>query len=405
MTAKNRATIELHFSDGTTITAWKRFSWRDSFTDPLGSLELVAHPPIDKRSDYRTRLAKGNLISLRLNNNPQATMLITTYSETISGSGVEMKASCKSVLATAYEGSVDPNVAQTFTADTAVSDAVLSALSLYGFDTLNTDAANMISAMTGKALSGQATDVIATDLKHKDVQASPGEKAYPFAARIFGRLGVVLRTRNDGTLLLQKPDYEQAAAYTLLEGPKINRTGDRMLADPGITITDTNDGQYSEVVVVGKEADKRGQKSASAPANGVQIEGGERPDGVPFEDVALEQLPAGRHNYSSPSGASYKPLIHYDKKARDKVRALNSAKLIMSARASRAYQVRCAVDGFVSQTGRVWTVGTVARVVSDSAEIDENMWILETMQRADANGGQRTELTLIPLHALTLGEP
>jgi len=399
------STVELRFTTGDPITAWRSFSWQDSFIDPLGSLDVEIHPLPTQRltTYYRELLAKGGLVHLRIDGAPQCTMLITTYSERIDADGgCEMSAKCKSVLATAYEGDVDPYIAKSFKASTPVSYAVLQALSHYGFEELTANASENLSAMTGKGLSGQAADVLVDALKHEDIQANPGETAYAFCSRIFTRLGVVLRVAWDGKLLITRPDFAQAPAYTLIEG-RANSTADanRMLT---MSITDTNDGQYSEIVVVGKDADKTGKKQAVAPMVGFKVEGYDRPSSPPFEQVAFTDLPRGRHSYQSLRGASYKPKYVFDKKAADKKRATNMARVMMGARASQAYQLQCTVQGLTARTGRVWTVGTVARVVSGTAGINEPMWILEATKSADAQGGQRTELTLIPLDSLVLGE-
>ncbi len=403
MTIKNRAVVELRFNDATVITAWKSFTWRDSYTDPLGSLEVTVHPPPNQRDRYRSLLDKGRLIALKLNGHSQATMLITSTETSISKAGWERKASAKSVLATPYEGSVDPYVAQSFDADTTVATVVQAALLPYGFDLISVASSDNLSALTGKALNKQQTDVLVDELKHKDIQAGD-EPAYGFAAKIFTRLGTILKVDHGGTLLLVKPDYEQEAAATLLSEGTLGRAGDRFIAEPGITISDTNDGQFSEVVTIGKDADRKGQKSQAAPTHGVKVAGLSRPDSAPFADLQHEEIEPARYTYKSIGGATYKPKFKTDKKARDKDRALNMAKVMHGSRATRAYQIRGAVNGMVSTTGRIWTTGTIARVVIDEEKIDEDMFILECTKSADING-QRTNLTLIPKHALILGEP
>lgn len=62
------------------------------------------------------------------------------------------------------------------------------------------------------------------------------------------------------------------------------------------------------------------------------------------------------------------------------------------------------VDGFVSSTGRIWQVDTIARVVVAAYDLDEEMWVLERVLTQDVGQGQKTRLTLIPKGALVLGE-
>lgn len=402
MSARNRVPIVLKFNDGSKLSAWTRFQWRDDFTDPLGSLDVETRPPVAQRARYRQLLAKGRLVALYLNDVRQATMLIVGNPRRI-GAGYTISAQCKGVLATAYEGSADPYLAQSFDADTKVSSAVLAALEAYGFDTISVAAAANVSAMTGKGLSGQAPNANIDELKHKDVQVQPNETAYAFAARMFTRLGLLLHNDVNGLLLLRKPDYDQKPCATLVSPGTANVSGDRFLAEPELMIDDTNEGQFSEVVVIGKEPDKAGQKSATAPTTGIAIEGSSRPPGAPFENVALTTIPAGRHTYRSEGGAAYKPKFRFDKKARDKKWALNMATIMHGARSSQAFQVHGTVDGFLSTTGCIWTSGTVVRVVIAEEEIDESMFVLANTKTAGEQG-QRTELTLIPLGSLVLGQ-
>jgi hypothetical protein len=404
MTQKSRVSVSLKDNEGEVISAWTSVSWRDHFTDPLGQLDVEARPTVAMdRARYRSFLAKGRLVALFLNDIRQATMLVTGTERIIGREGVIFRATAKGVLTTAFEGSADPYLAQNFDSDTPVADAVLTALTPYGFDIIQITAADNIAAMTGKAIDNQQADVVTTELEQKDIQVQANETAYGFGARIYTRLGLLLKTDVNGLLTLFKPDYQQAASYTLLSERTLGRSGDRMLSDPAITIKDSNDGQFSEIVLVGKEADKRGQKSATAPTSGIIIADTTRPSGIPFEKVQLTEIPAGRNTYVSTGGAAFKPKYRFDKKARDKTRALVMATVMHGARSQNAYQIQCTVDGMLSSTGAIWTAGTIARVIIDEEGIDDDMWILECTKSADIRG-QRTALTLIPKGALILGE-
>lgn len=402
MSEQNRGTVSLFFNNNEQIFQWTSVSLRTSFIDPLGSMLIQTQPLPDSTSDYRENLKKGNLVGFKINGIKQEVMLIVSNRQRVGRDGFSMSVDCRSVLATAFEGSVDPYIAKSFDADTPVSSAVIEALSPYGFEQLQSDAASYLSALTGKGLKGQQADIIVDALKHKDVQASPSEKAYAFCSRIFSRLGCVVHVKHDGTILLTKPDYSQSPAYTLIEGSALRLDFDRVLLEPAVEVVDTNEGQFSEIIIIGKEADKKGQKAATAPTTGVQVEGAGRPPSAPFQAVSLETLPRGRHSYLSEGGATYKPLFVFDKRARDRERARNMAHILMGSKAVRAYQIMCSVDGLISNTGAIWTTGTVTRFISETLDIDENFFILETTKTIDASG-QRTDLVLIPLNSLILG--
>jgi len=403
VTTDTRGTVELRFGDGTVINAWERFALRDNYTDPLGSLSFTAKPPKEYWDEYRAKLQKGSLVHLRINDNPQATPIITTSRSTLNKDGLRFEVEAKSVLATPYEGSVDPHIAQHFDNDTPVGAVVLEALGPYGFETIETDTAGAVAAMTGKLPGGRAPAVVVDELKHKDIQAQPSEKAYAFCSRIFSRLAVVLRVNPEGHLLLGAPDFGQSPSYSLVQDSDHSRPGDRMLDEPGIDIVDTNDGQYSECVATGKTAGGK-QASASTPRAGVIGDGIERPSSAPFSELAHVTIPAGRHNYKSDGGAAYKPNFWTDKSARDKERCEYLARAMMGVRARNAWTMRCSVAGLVSVSGAVWSVDTVATVYAEAQAVDEDLWILETIKTGEKRGGQRTALTLIPLNSLVLGE-
>lgn len=84
--------------------------------------------------------------------------------------------------------------------------------------------------------------------------------------------------------------------------------------------------------------------------------------------------------------------------------AVNRGKRILGRTAERGWSFSCMVDGLVSQTGRIWTVDTVASVFCADYEIDEPLWIFEVVRRGARDGGQTTSMKLLPLNALQLGE-
>lgn len=387
--------VELRFASGAPITVWDSFTLRDNYTDPLGSFSFSVSPPKAKRESYRNRLAKGELCSIYIDGAPQATCIITSREQKVDDDGYELSIEAKSLLATAYEGSVNPYVAESFQTDTPVKEVILKVLGDYGFDQVITDTAADVEAITGKSLVGRADAVLLDDLKHKDVQAGHGTQAYAFCARIFGRLGLALRVDNAGRLLVGAPDFGQATLYWLTQGIT---GGDQ--PHGAITVLESNDGQFSETLVFGKGADRRGATSGATPVAGVSVAGVERPADTAFSDTSTTTIPAALHTYRGP----WKPRYVLDKRARDAERALGVAALVHGATATRAYTVRCTVDGLISRSARCnWAVDTVAHIQFPDLGIDEPMWLLETVKTGNREGGQQTALTFIPLHSLVLG--
>lgn len=401
MTERAHATVELRFDDGDKISAWESFTLRDSYVDPLGSFEFTVSPPKHKRAEYRDRLQKGEEVTIAVNGAQQARCLIDTVEQELGDDGYSMAIECRSLLAPAYEASVDPYVAQSFTADTPMRQTILEILGPFGFDEITTDTTADVTTISGKSLSGRKDPVTLDKLTHRDVAAQQNEAAYQLCARLVTRLGLMLRVNHDGKLLLGSPDYDQASSYTIVQEVGQVHRGDRILRAPAIQTHDTNEGQYSEVLVAGKTADHKGQTGASQPIGGVYLDDITRPSAAPFGSATLRKLTRGRHSYRGP----WKPKYYLDKKSRDAERCTNFSELMQGVRASRAFYLRHAVDGLLSASGgRIWAVDTVGRVIAEDFGIDQNMWLLERVMRQDRRGGQTTVLTWLPLGALRLGE-
>ncbi len=391
MTERTHGVVEMHFSDGSKIDSWQSVSMRDGYTDPLGELTLETTPPARFIADYRRRLAKGELVSMLVNGVNQGTFLIQTCNRKHGQHGTTFSLTCHTPLITPYQGSVDPELTHKAPTDVPLAVTVIKALAPYGFDVVLTDTAGAVQTVSGKPLDGRAQQVSIAKLTHREAHPQEGELAYQYVARLITRLGCCLRCAPDGTLLIGKPDYDQAPAYTLLRTlTKRGLHGDYFVGD--VDITDTNDGQYSEVTVRGMDLDSAAQTQTS----------------LPIGRVVENLLHANRPSYRSPIAAPYKPKFIKDKGSRDKLRATSTAKLELGLAASKAFHITGMVDGFVSTTGRIWSVDTIAHVFIEQEEIDEDMWIAErvlTLRRGGGEGdGEYTRLKLLPKGALVLGD-
>ncbi len=284
------ATVALHFADGSVISAWESFSLKEEFTGPLNSFEFVARPPRDKLADYQTRLNKGELVSLLVNDVPQATCLIQTKQTVINKSGgVSIKLHCQSPLITPYEASVDPTLSFHSQTDTPLLSIILEALAPFGLSTIVSDEAADVNVKTGMGGKGKKAKIGTDALTARDMQAHDDERAYQFCSRIFSRYGVCLRADWNGKLLISAPDYDQDVSYNLVQDSDGKRSGDRFIED--ITVTDSNADQYSEITVRGSASDDSGSTTASLPS----------------ATVKASEVNPDRPQYAS-TAAAYKPL-------------------------------------------------------------------------------------------------
>ena len=388
MSAANRCVVTMHFDDGIQFSDWISFTMRDCYTDPLGELQFVAAPTRANRAEYRKHLKKGHLVTIKIDGVNQGTFLIMSCPRTIGRNGVVYNITCKTPLATPYEGSVDPDLEISSQTDTPVTIVVLKALSPYGFDRITGDGAAAASALTGKGIKGANAAVPIDVLKQQQCKAQEGETAYQFASRIFSRLAVCLKMAPDGQLLLSAPDYDQQPSYSLVQDPTRQTDGDYFFGD--IQIQDTNEGQFSE-------ARCRGERDENNP----DVTQTARPEAT----VKATDLNATRPAYSAdPAAAGYKPYIMRDKNARGVDRCKNVATMALGLKAKDAFSIEGEVDGFRAKTGALWQTNTTVHVYIAEEDINEIMWISERTFTQDRQGGQRTKCKLLPLGSLRLGE-
>jgi prophage tail gpP-like protein len=411
------------------LNIWDNLSLRESFLDPLGQFSFSVMPPLDMAFIYEKRLKKGTVAYLSINGHRQATVVITTVTTTIDNSGITFKVSAKSLLAAPYEGSVDPGLGKKVSAATPMSALILDVMAPYGFEEIINETGSSLSAKTGKKIEGTFKPIPVKELKDREVQAKSGESAYQFCSKIFSRLGVVLVTDPYGRLLLTRPFYDQPPSYHLIQTISLEPGANHMIS---VSITDTNDNQFTEVVVRGqapitktKQKKQEVPKSvgltsfiarewpvksykavANTPVARARLSGYPDPKDVtvPFSTAPVHYVDEGPHNYKSASQI-YKPKYVEVKRCTDIVQCERYTDLLFGVKNATGFVVRCEVEGFIASTGKIWTPNTVASVRIDAfGGFREDMWILERSFTMSRSGGQKTQLTLLPLRALQLGE-
>jgi hypothetical protein len=389
MSSATRARVALTFDDGGTIDSFTDATLHDSFVDPLGSLTITAAPLRNQYRDYRKKLSKGEQVHLYINKTHQGRFLVEDVdAETSAGAGGVIKVTCHTPLLTPYQGAVDPDLSLTSLSDVSIENALLTLFAPYGFTKIVTDARAHVNALTGVPLPGGKPPPFAVgDLKMKNAVAHDGETAYQFAARIVTRLGCCIKIAEDDTLLVVAPDYDQDLAYTVVCAvtPGTYPGADRFFGAP--KVRETNAGQFAQTEVIGMRHLAAGDSNVARPRALVKA-----------EDV----IPA-RCRYRS-SAAPFKPFTYKDKSSRDANQAQNAALFELGMRAKDAYVVTGDVDGWISRTGRIWTAGTMGRVVVELEDLDDPMFLLERTLHLDAGQGQRASLAWIPKGALILGE-
>ena len=404
MSEKTAATIELEFSGGERLRNLISFSLQQDFTAPLDPLTF-SYAERGKEKSLRAMFQPGELCNCRINNSLQATNIITDVIETGGRDGVVFNVTAESLLTIPMESDVDPKLSKEFKQDTKISEVVTEVLRPYGIFPFGAevfvDSKEDVAARAGRAIPGGSNNATLEPLKEKAMQTKDGQKSYPFLSALVSRHGVQLRCAGDGRLLLVRPNYDSATAYNLIQG-NAPIGGTRVLAAPGPSIRNTNKGQFSHYLLRGKVRDIKKKTRVTEPYSFLEVPGASLPDTAPFQNFKRQTLQATRANYR-PGVAPYKPKFWRDDEASSQVRCDAKARLMHGSRAANGFVVNVAVDGIISETGRLWTFDTIARVFLGDHDINEDMWIKSTTKSESKSSGQMTRITLIPKNSLVIG--
>lgn len=450
---------------GEEFRLWESFNLTETFLDPLGNFQLSASPPASRFKEYFDKLRKGVAIQVRMSSDVQFTGVIVDQKTQISRNGATISITAQSFLAAAYEASVSPRVNLSSKRGVPAIDLVKKVMGPFfpqGVHIENNAGLNL-EAKSGKPISGLPAAVPVEPLKAKDLKAQQGETTYGFCSRILSRLGLILKTDAHGGLMLDRPIYDSPSLYTLVQSETISGDGNYML--DGIQISDTNKGQFSEIVVSGQARVGKGTKGSNKalyrtvvvdkgpPLKEKQVavtqSGGGRankpiyrvynyytgnpyddesfkkyePDVAPYRNVpkmdhrevgfftnwVLQSYEDGpitfsdRHVYRS-DVQKFKPRYREVKSCHSVKQCMTYAGLMFGLKNASGFTVRCSVDGFYANTGRWWTPNTIVTVKIDYLGINEDMWIFGRTFRSDRSTGQVTDLTLMPLDSLVLGK-
>lgn len=382
--------VRLNFADATAISAFSSFKLRETFSDPIGSLEFTAEPDESHVREYAEKLQKGSLVACIVDGNPQAAMAIETVQTSIGpGGGVSFNVSAVTPIKYIYEAEIDPKFQKRLAADIPLLDLVSEVLEPYGLgEVYAEDDVAVIRAKTGKNPKATATATAPLQVSG-NVQAATSETVYQFLSRVLTRLGVMLRMDPVGNgVYITAPHYDGEALY----GCKVAREGqgpsdlDRFFGN--VTIHDSNANQFSVCYVTGTVAGNSGTTFS----------------GPPSAEIKTTDIHSSRPPFRGEGALTYKPAFRHSKNCRDAKQARSAGLLMLGLQAPYAFYVKGTVDGLVSRAGTPWTVDTLGRVFIEPLAFDEEMWLAERTMMADPKGGQRTELVWIPKGYFVIGE-
>lgn len=395
--------IELTFTSGRKLTNLLQWSLDQEFTNPMDPLSFTYAAPRGKEAEFRELFQPGELVSMSIDGVTQVSNIIVDLREAGGSNGIVFTVTAESLLTIPMESSVDPDLSKTFKQETKISTIIDQVFAPYGlFAPVAVASKDDVAARAGRAISGADNDATLDPLKEKEAASKDGENSYPFVSRLLSRHGVQLRSSAEGGIMVVRPNYEQGTTYNLVQGADVGIEGTRVLAAPGPNIRTTNKGQFSHLLVRGKQRDGDKQTRVTEPYGFLEVPGTLWPTNAPFQRYKRTTLPPSLANYR-PGAAPYKPKFWRDDEATDIVRCSHKAHQMHGVRAASGYSITVAVDGLLAHTGHIWTFDTIARIYLQDHGLTEDMWIRSTSKSGSKGSGQMTMITLIPKNSLILG--
>lgn len=387
-----RPSVSLSFSDGTAITSFLSMTHTERFSDPVDTMSFVVAPPRGSSSqqvqEYAKRLRKGEVVGLKIDEKPQAALMLTQVATTIGPSdGIVFSCTAKSPISLLYESTVPYETeAKALSSDKPILDLVASICEPFGFGEVFADNdVAVIKSKTGRA--SDATPTPAKGIKYKTAMPQPNETCYAFLNRILCRLGLILRMGSVfGSLYITRPHYEQTALYTFKcgsGGPAVAE-----VFEGSVTVTESNENQYSFVEATGDKEDSKGSTNSDRPL---------------FRAYSAA-ISSKRPPFRASELISHKPCFYRDTSCQSKTTAKAVALLVLGERAESAFGVEGSIGNIVSTKGVPFTVDTVARIHIPQVGLDEDMWLSERTISVEPGGGGRTQLRFIPKNYYTIGE-
>lgn len=380
------AELIMRLTDGSEFRRFTQVTLTESFADPIDRMTCTLRPGMGEWSNYSDKTRKGELIGMSVNDHAQAAMMIQTRTRRYGpNTGLVMTLSAVSTLQLLMEGFIEPKDSKRLDSEEPIIDLVSDIAAKFGFDEVQADQdVAAIQTKSGKKSDGKSKR--GSEKKYKAAQSSGSEIAYSFLTRVLSRNGVMLRQHPEGMLILTAPHYDQKALYCLREPGSNGPDGDWCEGD--IEETDSNEGQFSFVEVAGSSPEDDGETKTAAPTSRV-------------ESSAIN---SARPPFRATDFIKYKPRFYRDENAKGVDNAKHVATLILGRAAERAYALKVRVPALVSKDGVPWTVDTICRAYFPTLGVDEDMWIFERTMSQSVDGGQMTEITLLPKGYFAIGD-
>lgn len=240
---------------------------------------------------------------------------------------------------------------------------------------LDNDAARIIA--TGKAAAGAKLSADAPkdleQFKVDQIKPHAGETIYQFLARHALRFGLLIWGTPDGKIVFGRPNYNQKPIYTFAL-----RQG---YAGVGNTVIDMSrrtsfKQRPSEIHVYGRSHGGDGMHS---------------------------NIHAVAYDKEVSDAGLWGVMTVHDNNARTKEQAQIRANYELSVRRQTGDAMHVTVDGHAAADGTVFAIDTIASVVWQKFDINDDRYVISRTFTRSREAGTHTKLELVPKHSIAIG--
>jgi len=320
-------------------------------------------------------------VSIYLGGNLQ---MIGRVDKTIRGkNGSAVTLQGRDYISEMVECHVDPSVK--IKKNASLAQAILDASGTVGIaHVVGDNGVTMRNLRTGANISGGPAPPDFAALKQDEYKLKPGEGIYAFDNRLAARHGATIQpTDKRDTIALTAPDYGQDVTF-LLQRYRVDPT------EVGNILEGEATRDYSRFPTHVLATGKRGAKGAPKQALFNQIE-------AELDDLPADLIETARQLPTNNPGSIetlYRLWYLRDEQARTAEQIQKSAERAYAERFKETLQYAPSVQGHTDVDGRMYAIDTIARVIDEVADVEEDLWIESVSLSYSKESGPRTEMAM-----------
>lgn len=400
--------IVLETDAGVKIERFTSYSFKNDFLTPADAFRFDFAPG-DTRTETVRKLiddfAVGTEVRLSVNGRIQGVGHIDEIDLRGSKeSGLEVEVTGRSKIGYAVDSCIDPGTV--FAKEASLEEFVLKVYEPFGFDKVTVDndigrerATGKIKSKAPKARSSKhhrrkkpsAGNPLNKFTLDTQLKPYPGEGAHAFASRVCQRHGLWIWCDQQGSLVVSRPDFEQAPIYQL-----VRKDGDPATNIKHGGLRRSGKDQPSVIFVAAQAGTTPDFMRSQRKLAGLNVATTFDPDAWGLrEKYGYVRLVEPEFAPSVLVASKYaRPIFLFDNESRTEEQLENFLRRELALRMRHAVVGTYTVAGHIAN-GAVWNVDTMVAVEDDWSDTHASMWILSRSLTKTRGGGTETQIELL----------